>query len=429
MGRQFHWLLIFGCVLVVFYAHLSLPPSPPQQRAHTYPAPSFQYSRPPTTPYYMPPPSTTQLRTPPYTGTHTPGPSTQSALDTIHSMVSRSTTYRDHFTPRTHTQLQPSSKADYLVFSMQSHRPWTNESRGKYNTDFPTGPPLLDPLSDDEEEAESEVCEGEKPLTQVQEEEEMLPEESSAKQDDDKTLPTDGQSIIESASAGGERCAEDETTGGDKQEADTSEASTQTEEFYFGERNSALNSPQSSPHYTSYSLPPATGNTPQPSSEASSPRPGTSAPSRNPIDSLTAKLYKLPLLDPGRGTPSSKPAAVTAHATEEKLGSGSSSPFTAAGKQDLEYRRSFSQPSVSHKLQALSKVQRSDSMEGSSQLRTPRTVESSRKMMEVFNRFSRSESMKRFNQHFRELTPDLRQFSIRQGKRHIIHGTHAYYYH
>lgn len=220
-----------------------------------------------------------------------------------------------------------------------------------------------------------------------------------------------------------------------------SDMSTQTEELYFGEQNSTPNTPQaSSAPYTTYKLPPTiqlNGTDTSSSDELKlPPRPSTtgSLPSK-PIALLTAKLYKLPLLDQLTGrSPASKPAAVTVqspHSTEARW--AGSDPLSDSQKQELEQRRSLSQPSVSHKLQALSKVQQRADFEtevGSSQLlRTPRTVESTRRMMQIFNRFSRSESMRRFHQHYKELAPDLRELSIQQGKRHIIHGKHAYYYH
>lgn len=206
-----------------------------------------------------------------------------------------------------------------------------------------------------------------------------------------------------------------------KQEVETSHTSTQTDEAYFV---GALGSPPSSP----LKLPP----TAQTSlSDALSPSLASdSPPARNPIDSLTAKLYKLPLLDqlPATERGEGVPTQALHSPRVQTAGWAGGGNLSTVQKLDLERRKSFSQPSISHKLQTLSKV-RPETL-GDPQLRTPRTVESTRKMMQVFNRFSPSRSMRRFHQYYQEsVTPDLRQFGVRQGRRHIIHGSHAYYYH
>ena len=59
---------------------------------------------------------------------------------------------------------------------------------------------------------------------------------------------------------------------------------------------------------------------------------------------------------------------------------------------------------------------------------TPRSVTSARRFSELYS-FSRSEVQRRFHQQYPEQAPDLRQYGIQTGKRHIIHGYHAYYYH
>lgn len=44
--------------------------------------------------------------------------------------------------------------------------------------------------------------------------------------------------------------------------------------------------------------------------------------------------------------------------------------------------------------------------------------------------YSKSNTMKHFHsQHCRQEIPDLRQYSISSGRRHIINGYHAYYWH
>ena len=347
----------------------------------------------------------------PYTpaGPNTISRNTQSALDTIHSAVSRSTTYGDHFTPRAYTQLQPNRRTDYSINSRLSQRPWTDESRGKYNSDFPVGP-LIDPLLSDDESEEDEESEERTTAGGPGQEEGVASPGGNVPESTEETSAIKETEVVQ-------KC----------------DASTQTDEAFFTENIT----PQEPPNHISQILPPTDKTT----ADVPSGSPPTSPPARNPIDSLTARLYKFPLLDQQRpaterGNPVSKlefsPRRYSAEGTKVQSPRGYSAwgvggDLSAAQKQDLERRRSLSQPSVSHKLQSLSRVLQAQT---DAQVRTPRTVESTRRMMQVFNRFSRSESMRRFHQHYQEsAAPDLRVFSIREGKRHIIHGTHAYYYH
>ena len=59
----------------------------------------------------------------------------------------------------------------------------------------------------------------------------------------------------------------------------------------------------------------------------------------------------------------------------------------------------------------------------------PRSVESTRRMNELFQGFKRCEVLRRFHSAYPESAPDLRQYGTRTGKRHIINGHHAYYFH
>ena len=58
---------------------------------------------------------------------------------------------------------------------------------------------------------------------------------------------------------------------------------------------------------------------------------------------------------------------------------------------------------------------------------TPRTAVASRRLMSAFE-FNKSAVKRRFHAEYPENAPDLRENS-RQGKRHLIHGHHAYYFH
>ena len=59
-------------------------------------------------------------------------------------------------------------------------------------------------------------------------------------------------------------------------------------------------------------------------------------------------------------------------------------------------------------------------------LATPRSTQ---RLVSLFNGFNKTEILKRFHDEFPEKAPDLREYSIHEGKRHVIHGNHAYYYH
>lgn len=65
----------------------------------------------------------------------------------------------------------------------------------------------------------------------------------------------------------------------------------------------------------------------------------------------------------------------------------------------------------------------------SSQQFTPRSAQSTRQLMTLFNGFNKSDVLKQFHEDFPEKTADLREYSTHEGKRHFIHGSHAYYYH
>ena len=58
-----------------------------------------------------------------------------------------------------------------------------------------------------------------------------------------------------------------------------------------------------------------------------------------------------------------------------------------------------------------------------------RTAQSTRRLMTLYNGFTRSAVMKKFHEQYPEKAPDLREYSIREGKRHVISGSHAYYFH
>ena len=58
-----------------------------------------------------------------------------------------------------------------------------------------------------------------------------------------------------------------------------------------------------------------------------------------------------------------------------------------------------------------------------------RTAQATRRLMGLYNGFNRTEVMRRFHEQYPEKAPDLREYSVREGKRHIICGSNAYYFH
>ena len=57
---------------------------------------------------------------------------------------------------------------------------------------------------------------------------------------------------------------------------------------------------------------------------------------------------------------------------------------------------------------------------------TPRSAVSTRRTMTTF---SKTEAIRQFHERHPDNVPDLRDYSIQEGRRHVIHGHHAYYFH
>ena len=58
----------------------------------------------------------------------------------------------------------------------------------------------------------------------------------------------------------------------------------------------------------------------------------------------------------------------------------------------------------------------------------PRSTLSARRFSELYG-FNRSDVLRRFHAQYPEQAPDLRQYGIQTGKRHIIHGYNSYHFH
>ena len=365
----------------------------------------------------MPPPSTGV----PLAPSQTPvSENTKQAIAAIHSLLARSTTYNEHYTPRSsHTQSRPASRPDHSLSSRLSLRPWTAESRGKYSHCAPDDSfyyPYLEyaytPRQDTSPTTVSKVA---------QDSEQGRKECGTIEEEEDTVAAEEGNE--------GEDRQEEEEEQEVKQKVEMSDAATQTDEAYFKQHSDVYPSPP--PPDAAQQQQQQRPHTVHVSAIQTSP-PSTSSPThtRKPIDALTAKLYKLPLID----SPPLKTKRTTA--TQMPVSPARSPPAIQLSKKVGTLASSFDkfntqQPSVSQKLYSLSKASREDSRLGKccDAASKPRSVESTRRMIQVFNGYSKAKTLKRFTQQYQDPVPDLRHFSIREGKRHFIHGTHAYYYH
>lgn len=407
---------IMGLDLVSLIKSLHLPSLPSSsQRAYTYPAPSLQYSRPPTAPHYLPPPSTGPLSSA-TTSTTPVSENTKKAIETIHSLLARSTTYREHFTPRSYpTQIKPCSRPDHSISSRLSVRPWTAESRGKYSHYTPDDTfyyPYLEYAHTEHEESRYDS--------------KAAPDSEQGKRECNPIPEEEGDDVQEEKDS----LKIEEEDDDDVQDIETSDAETQTEEGYFKQHEEDVIYPSSSqPEQITHGVLDYSTQTPD----------TTLAPPRKPIDALTAKLYRLPLIDtpPVLGSKDQRSTPIRASTSPAKsLGIhlskrvGTLEPSSYSTKKQIS-STGMPQQSVSQKLHTLSKVTQDDSRLGKSRglVLKPRSMESTRRMLQVFNGYSKSKVLNRFNQQYQESAPDLRKFSTREGKRHFIHGTHAYYYH
>ena len=317
------------------------------QRAYTYPAPSLQYSRPPTAPRYLPLPST--IHSP--SQVHSPiSPSTQNGLNSIHKMLTRTTTYAEQYPsaggmPR---GTQNILRLDYSFRSRGSHRPWTAESRGKYSRVVGAVPTDTDFQTSDRDthgyrQLQPSYCRDcdcsppeSIPKPNIEQRQEDEPSAESIQKSEHKTEKVD--------------------------------SSTQTEEEYF--------------HY-----------------------------SFTPSSPQQANLVqKLPSLVPTIPEANCTPAIRQVYNPSSNYDTNDSyrpvSGLTPRREQAPRFDGAVSADVV-----------------------TPRSVDSTRKLMGLYNGFNKTDILRRFHEHFPERAPDLRTYSAKEGKRHIIHGSHAYYFH
>ncbi len=224
------------------------------------------------------------------------------ALNRIHQLLTRTTTYSEQFSsPNTPRGLPNILQTAYSFRSRESHRPWTAESRGKYNR-------VAMPVSRGLDASTGLV----------------RPQTVKYSSNEQENSEIDGVSTFE-------QNADEEPVKID--------ASTQTEDEYFV---------------------------------------------------TTATLTELPTLFPGH----------------KLLGDQGS------GLNELQNVDTHSQIGSQCSQQSI-----------------PRSSQSTRRLMTLFNGFNKTDVLKRFHEDFPEKTADLREYSTHEGKRHYIHGSHSYYYH
>lgn len=192
---------------------------------------------------------------------------------------------------------------------------------------------------------------------------------------------------------------------------------TQTEEEYFETRSRAASEDMllTPPRENIHSVPTAGGAT---AGIPVSP-PGVST-GKPPLDALTARLFKLPLI--------SRPvSAATGYYSKTQ-------PQQSHIVGDAQYPARTDAESMTaywpHPLSPMIEEDEGPGIDGEERpLYTPQIVESTHRLAKVYNSFDRSKILQRFNKEYPEMAPDLRKYSIRDGRRHVIHGSHAYYFH
>ena len=189
------------------------------------------------------------------------------------------------------------------------------------------------------------------------------------------------------------------------------DSSTQTEEEYFSDTT--------------------TPNTPLPQLSTTTPQLTVSQPPQS-----RSQAYKLPQVGPTQST-----KRVTVPSPQENSGAQSSlRPLEASKLNKLDASQLVRFPSAKRPLSAfinslpayntMLKPQHTRSYSADA-CYTPhiRTAQATKRLMTLYNGFNRSEVMRKFHEQYPERAPDLREYSIREGKRHVICGSHAYYYH
>ncbi len=308
-------------------------------------------------------------------------PNTQRALESFQGLLTRSTTYGEHF-HQSPSGIQPSSRLDYSFRSRESQRPWTTESRGKYSCPYNTLH-ILSPLTSPSQLSEHSWEEGneDESLTDNSDTAIIPVDVQYKKMVSKEEIPSSASEVTNMPVTSPERVV--------RKGVEMVSVYTQTEDEYFCNENQMLPSPENNKF-------------PEVSSDFT--------PNRS-MDILTSKIYKLPMIE--------RPITATVPEGEDPQ---------HVNKSQFNELKSPRRDTILVRSQGVKNLAMSHRVDDN-KVSTPRTVEATRRMADLYNGFSRSEILKQFNHQYQEKAPDLRRYSIREGKRHVINGTHSYYYH
>ena len=409
------------------------PPVPPGQAIPRRIPPDHTAAVTPTT--LGPPPSSSLQSSPPIT------PRTNEALNSIHRLLTRTTTYGEHFPGQTvpsnhHNGDQKNIlRLDYSLRSCVSQRPWTSESRGKYCRRIPMSPRMaVEPESDNVSEADSADGLGDSDgivfslLKGAESHKGGVESHGEAGSHDEGANPHKAQNDAcdQIATKSNKETNYLIKIKGHGDQSNMVDSSTQTEEEYF--------------------ITTATPNAPL-AQLRSTTLTSTATPQLTASQSA-ALAYKLPRVGTTQSAkkvtlPSSKEDTAAA-GVQPSLRLPKASLVPEPSKLDASQLVRF--PSAKRPLSAfvdtlpiyktMLKPQHTRSYSADASYpphqnnnNNIRTAQSTRRLMTLYNGFTRSEVMKKFHEQYPENAPDLREYSIREGKRHVICGSHAYYFH
>ena len=339
-------------------------------------------------------------------------PQTQEALASIHKTLTRTTTYSEHF-PGHSTGVQNILRLEESTRG--SHRPHTAESRGKYGSSRGrTGFTSDDGATDRHHHQTHTMSESQNQEFDFETGNEAHPVQKQTKK---LAYAGNGNDLDATEQIHDESKANKEEdinhrTAGDSAEAQTGaqlnppEETTSEELKASGEHTKMDKATQTDPEDFTQPI--------QSLTYSANIHSRPESQSRLPHISHTGHLTQMEHDSPKPSRDYLKPDAGHSHYKLPRSRSESENKLPTTGTQFQ------SLPSWAHGRRPHS----ADSLYSY----TPRTVSSTRRMMSAYD-YSKSDALRRFHQQYRETTPDLREYSIREGKRHVIHGSHAYFFH
>ena len=401
-------------------------------------------------------------------------PRTNDALNSIHKLISRTTTYSEHFPRHDHTHSQNSNqnvlRLDYSLQSSVSQRPWTSESRGKYCRRIPilasrTQEGAVSVGRDDDIDA---ISEGDSDIL------------GANKDGVDFSLLKGTDTQGKWVKQGVEIYRKESETG--RKEMERTGKVAQSCEDMVGRSHGNVGDAQ---QYAEHNIVTPCGQELVIEAQSSNSRKATAAVGRAKLvdnwtqteeeyfdatprlsallpqvqDTLSSNTDPQPqngtLSTPAQAQPNRLPQAKVANKTTvsstigEKLQRYQPTPRLSEVSGPLNYKLDASQlvkfplakrplSSIVDLLPTYNPLMNSgharhysadEAIFSNNNSHQVRTTEATRRLMGLYNGFNRTEVMQRFHKQYPEKAPDLREYSIREGRRHVIHGSHAYYFH